>query len=99
MAFGFWRFLWGTPQAAIAGSELKKLVGDESVYFIVSPYTRTRMTYEIVREKLGQRHFFMKEDPRLRGEGTCMYLEGRRGRLRTYFVGRFENNPRMPFVV
>eukprot|EP00752_Nemacystus_decipiens_P003312 g3065.t1 len=56
----------GKRQAAIAGSELKKLVGDESVYFIVSPYTRTRMTYEIVREQLGQRHFFMKEDPRLR---------------------------------
>eukprot|EP00903_Cladosiphon_okamuranus_P021798 g20044.t1 len=56
----------GKRQAAIAGSELKKLVGDESVYFIVSPYTRTKMTYEIVREKLGQRHFFMKEDPRLR---------------------------------
>lgn len=58
------------PQAAVAGRELKKLVGDESVYFIVSPYTRTRMTYEIVREALGPRDFFMKEDPRLRGERT-----------------------------
>lgn len=55
-------------QAAVAGRELKKLVGDESVHFIVSPYTRTRMTYEIVRKELGQRQFSMKEDPRLRGD-------------------------------
>jgi len=57
-----------SKQAAIAGKELKELIGNESVYFIVSPYTRTRMTYEIVKEALGQdRMFAVKEDPRLRG--------------------------------
>lgn len=55
-------------QAADAGRELKKLIGDESVNFMVSPYTRTRMTYEIVRKELGCTDFAMKEDPRLRGE-------------------------------
>ncbi|CAM9591992.1 unnamed protein product, partial [Ectocarpus sp. 12 AP-2014] len=57
----------GKRQATLAGRELQKLIGDESVYFIVSPYTRTRMTYKIVKEGLGKRqHFAMKEDPRLR---------------------------------
>ncbi|CAN0429710.1 unnamed protein product, partial [Laminaria digitata] len=56
----------GKRQAAVAGRELKKLIGDESVNFIVSPYTRTRMTYEIVRKELGCTKFAMKEDPRLR---------------------------------
>lgn len=60
-------FLLSFGQAAVAGRELKKLIGDESVNFIVSPYTRTRMTYEIVRKELGCTQFAMKEDPRLRG--------------------------------
>ena len=55
-------------QAAAAGRDLRNLIGDESVYFIISPYTRTRMTYDIIRETLGRdRVFAVKEDPRLRG--------------------------------
>ena len=61
-------FMLRFGQAADAGRELKKLIGDESVNFMVSPYTRTRMTYEIVRKELGCTDFAMKEDPRLRGE-------------------------------
>lgn len=57
--------LWG--QAAEAGVRLREVIGDESVYFMVSPYTRTRMTYEIVRDTLNPKTWAAKEDPRLRG--------------------------------
>lgn len=57
-------------QAAEAGAKLKDIVGDESVYFMVSPYTRTRMTYDIVKETMDPKKWAAKEDPRLRGESV-----------------------------
>lgn len=55
-------------QAMEAGLKLRDLIGDESVYFMVSPYTRTRMTYNIVKETLDPKQWATKEDPRLRGK-------------------------------
>ena len=38
------------PISQAAGIELKKLVGDESVTFYVSPFTRSRQTYELIQQ-------------------------------------------------
>jgi broad specificity phosphatase PhoE len=38
----------GVEQARLAGEEIKALVGDETVHFWVSPYARTRQTFENV---------------------------------------------------
>ena len=40
----------GIQQAKEAGKRLKKLIGDESIQFYVSPYQRTRETYENILE-------------------------------------------------
>ena len=58
----------GRAQARAAGAELRRLIGDESVQFFVSPYERTRETYRIIREAfaVNDRRVHMYEDPRLR---------------------------------
>ncbi|CAM9316520.1 unnamed protein product [Choristocarpus tenellus] len=58
----------GMLQACPNYERLRDLIGDESVYFLISPYTRARMTYQIIREVLNPRKWAMKEDPRLRAE-------------------------------
>ena len=42
----------GIEQAKEAGKKLKKLLGNESIQFYVSPYKRTRQTYECILESL-----------------------------------------------
>ena len=42
----------GEEQAKEAGKKLKKLLGNESIQFYVSPYKRTRQTYEFILESL-----------------------------------------------
>ena len=42
----------GEEQAKEAGKRLKKLLGNESIQFYVSPYKRTRQTYECILESL-----------------------------------------------
>ncbi len=42
----------GFEQAREAGKRLKKLLGNESIQFYVSPYKRTRQTYECILESL-----------------------------------------------
>ena len=42
----------GIEQAKEAGKRLKKLLGNESIQFYVSPYTRTKETYENILESL-----------------------------------------------
>ena len=42
----------GIEQAKEAGKRLKKLLGNESIQFYVSPYKRTRQTYEYILESL-----------------------------------------------
>lgn len=68
-------------QAAEAGAKLKGIVGDESVYFMVSPYTRTRMTYDIVKETMNPKKWAAKEDPRLRGESVRIQDPNTRGKV------------------
>ena len=40
----------GVEQAKEAGRKLKKLIGNECIQFFVSPYMRTRQTYEYILE-------------------------------------------------
>jgi broad specificity phosphatase PhoE len=56
----------GIMQSREAGKEIKKLIGSESLYAYLSPYYRTRQTYQYIKECVEpnvQRAF---EDPRLR---------------------------------
>ncbi len=56
----------GWEQARKAGRELKAVVGDESMYFYVSPFWRARSTFEGVAEAFPRGQFDYCEEPRLR---------------------------------
>lgn len=56
----------GVEQAREAGQKLKELVGDESLYFYVSPFWRTRSTFELVAKSFPRSQFVYSEEPRLR---------------------------------
>ena len=56
----------GQIQAQEAGKRLKELVGDESLYFYVSPFWRARSTFEGVAASFPQTQFRYSEEPRLR---------------------------------
>ena len=56
----------GIQQADEAGDLLKKMIGNESVIFYVSPLWRTRMTFEHIAKHLERDRIKWVEDPRLR---------------------------------
>lgn len=56
----------GRMQAQEAGQRLKELVGDESLYFYVSPFWRARSTFEEVAASFPREQFRYCEEPRLR---------------------------------
>ena len=56
----------GIQQAKEAGQRLKKLLGNESIQFYVSPYTRTRETYENILESLKD------------NKSSCLYMSSLR---------------------
>lgn len=56
----------GKKQAQEAGKILKKLVGDESLFFYISPYWRTRMTFENMRGEIKENNLTIREEPRIR---------------------------------
>lgn len=66
----------GIEQAREAGIALKKLVGNETLYFYVSPFWRTRSTFENIAQSFSRKQFGYNEEPRLR--------EQEWGYLRTY---------------
>lgn len=66
----------GIRQALEAGEKLKELVKDESMYFYVSPFWRTRSTFENIARSFPREQFRYNEEPRLR--------EQEWGYLRTY---------------
>lgn len=66
----------GILQAAEAGRKLKEIVGEESIYFYVSPFWRTRSTFENIVRSFPREQFHYSEEPRLR--------EQEWGYLRTY---------------
>ncbi len=56
----------GWEQAREAGKRLRELVGDESLYFYVSPFWRARSTFEGIVEAFPRGQFRYSEEPRLR---------------------------------
>lgn len=56
----------GRQQALEASHRLKKLVGDESLYFYVSPFWRARSTFECLAAAFPRTQFVYSEEPRLR---------------------------------
>lgn len=56
----------GKEQARQAGRRLRDLVGDESLYFYVSPFWRTRSTFENIVSEIPRSQFKYSEEPRLR---------------------------------
>lgn len=54
----------GKQQAFEAGQKIKQIIGDESAFFYVSPYFRTRRTYQHVTRSIVPAGFY--EDARLR---------------------------------
>lgn len=56
----------GVIQADLAGQQLKSILGQESVFFYVSPYWRTRMTFEQIMKHLERDKLVWREEPRLR---------------------------------
>lgn len=71
----------GRAQSLAAGQALRQLIGDESVLFFVSPFQRSRETFELLLrggkwDKMSIRH---KEDPRIREQEwysmfICVFL-------------------------
>lgn len=56
----------GCKQAIQAGERLKELVKDESLYFYISPFWRTRSTFENIIKAFPRNQFAYNEEPRLR---------------------------------
>lgn len=56
----------GREQAKEAGCRLKTLVGNESLYFYVSPFWRARSTFEGLASAFPREQFKYSEEPRLR---------------------------------
>eukprot|EP01121_Diplochlamys_sp_Union-15-3_P000255 TRINITY_DN1025_c0_g1_i1.p1 TRINITY_DN1025_c0_g1~~TRINITY_DN1025_c0_g1_i1.p1 ORF type:complete len:286 (+),score=38.06 TRINITY_DN1025_c0_g1_i1:56-859(+) len=60
--------LKGEQQARDAGMKLRKLIGDETVRFFVSPYERSWRTLECILEtsNIPEERYTIREEPRLR---------------------------------
>jgi broad specificity phosphatase PhoE len=56
----------GLKQADDAGKELLGIVGNERVMFYISPFFRTRSTFERIARQLPRSQFDYREEPRLR---------------------------------
>lgn len=59
----------GKRQALEGGKKLKEIIGDESVIFYLSPFTRAKETFEYVSKAWEDKKFRFKEDSRLREQG------------------------------
>lgn len=56
----------GLNQASAAGMELKKIIADETICFYISPYWRSRATFEQVVSHFDKTRIQWREEPRLR---------------------------------
>jgi broad specificity phosphatase PhoE len=56
----------GIAQAKEAGKELKKIIGEEKAFFYVSPFWRTRETFEYIAAELDRKKIHWIEEPRIR---------------------------------
>ena len=56
----------GMSQARMAGVQLKQIIGNESAFFYISPFWRTRSTAEQIALQFRDNRVSYREDPRLR---------------------------------
>ncbi len=56
----------GIEQARKAGLEIKKIIAQETIQVYLSPYHRTRQTFQYIRESIEANVVKVFEDPRLR---------------------------------
>ncbi|MEY3342350.1 MAG: hypothetical protein RL090_34 [Bacteroidota bacterium] len=56
----------GLEQARQAGEKLRNIIQDETARFYISPYWRTRSTFEQVASQLQREQFSYVEEPRIR---------------------------------
>jgi broad specificity phosphatase PhoE len=56
----------GIKQATLAGIKIKELLEDEKVYVYLSPYFRTRETFQYIRQSIEKNVIKAIEDPRIR---------------------------------
>eukprot|EP00743_Colponemidia_sp_Colp-15_P007436 GILK01008035.1.p1 GENE.GILK01008035.1~~GILK01008035.1.p1 ORF type:complete len:261 (-),score=21.19 GILK01008035.1:132-914(-) len=56
----------GKQQAVLAGQKLREIICDEPVRFYVSPYLRTKQTFEGIREAFDTDQCTVRYEPRLR---------------------------------
>ncbi len=56
----------GEKQAENCGKELKKIVNDESCFFYISPFWRTRETFKQIRTSFESEKIRFIEEPRIR---------------------------------
>lgn len=56
----------GKSQAILAGEKIKNIIGDEAVYAYISPYIRTRQTFDSIQSIISRNIYKTIEDPRLR---------------------------------
>ena len=56
----------GMEQARQAGHEIKEIIGSENLYVYLSPYARTRQTYQHIKERIETNVLKTSEDPRIR---------------------------------
>ncbi|CAF1590675.1 unnamed protein product, partial [Didymodactylos carnosus] len=73
----------GRAQAVDAGKRLKKIIGDESLYVYLSPYRRSKETFEGIQESINKQIINIREDPRIREQewGNFMDPEKRQHEL------------------
>ncbi|KAJ0410870.1 hypothetical protein ATCC90586_007906 [Pythium insidiosum] len=70
----------GLEQAVAAGKSIKKIIGDETVRFIVSPYVRTIETFQGITKAWGDdaAHIPWTEEPRIREQDFGNFQEPNR---------------------
>ncbi len=56
----------GVEQARLAGMQIAQIIGEGSLYVYLSPYHRTRETYQNISETIQKNVVKIVEDPRLR---------------------------------
>ncbi len=71
----------GRAQAQSAGEQIARLIGEESIRCYVSPWYRTRQTFDGIAAVLGERVVKAVEDPRIREQewGHLRAVEEMRG--------------------
>ena len=56
----------GGEQAKLAGKEIKEIIGEETLHVYISPYFRTRQTFQHIQESIAGNAVKIFEDPRIR---------------------------------